>query len=69
MEFREAEAEKVSDLFHLGEVTSVNLTMLSGGVQGNVIPPEFRMTFDVRLANDIDFDQFEQKVYKIIISY
>lgn len=28
----------------------------------NVVPPELSATFDIRLANDIDFDEFEQTV-------
>lgn len=46
----------------LGDVTSVNLTMLTGGQQQNVVPPEMSATFDIRLANDIDLHEFEQQV-------
>jgi len=38
----------------IGEVTSVNMTMLDGGCQLNVVPPELSAGFDVRLAVDTD---------------
>ena len=34
----------------LGEVTTVNVTMVNGGVQPNVVPSEFNVTLDCRLA-------------------
>lgn len=46
----------------IGDVTTVNLTMINGGVQGNVIPPIFSITFDVRLAIDVVLNEFEEKV-------
>lgn len=45
-----------------GKVTTINLTILKGGVQGNVIPPELSATFDIRLDVDIDHGEFEAKV-------
>lgn len=29
---------------------------------GNVVPPEMSAVFDIRLANDVDFDVFERMV-------
>lgn len=37
---------------------------LQGGVQINVIPQEMVASFDVRLACDVDHDQFEKMVYE-----
>jgi aminoacylase len=34
----------------LGSVTSVNMTMLSGGLQANVVPPELSAVFDLRIS-------------------
>jgi len=34
----------------LGDVTSVNMTMLAGGLQPNVVPPELSAVFDIRIA-------------------
>lgn len=64
MEFRDHEAEKLSNNKELsaGDVTTVNITMCSGGVQGNVIPPELSFTLDIRLSVDVDLNEFEQQV-------
>uniref|UniRef100_A0A023F7B3 N-acyl-aliphatic-L-amino acid amidohydrolase n=2 Tax=Triatoma infestans TaxID=30076 RepID=A0A023F7B3_TRIIF len=54
MDFRQTQVEKLSTLSHpifgLAKVTTVNLAILEGGVQNNVVPPELSMTFDVRLS-------------------
>jgi len=34
----------------LGDVTSVNMTMLGGGLQPNVVPPELSAVFDIRIT-------------------
>lgn len=44
----------------LGDVTSLNLTMLSGGVQPNVVPAEFKATFDIRVTPKVDMKEFEK---------
>lgn len=64
MEFRANEVQRLENNPELtiGDVTTVNLTMLSGGVQSNVIPPQMTIIFDVRLAIDIDYNEFESKV-------
>lgn len=54
MEWRTAEKTKLSQGMDIGQVTSVNMTMLNGGCQLNVVPPEFSAGFDVRLAVDAD---------------
>lgn len=46
----------------IGDVTTVNLTMLRGGIQDNVVPPEMTIGFDIRLAIDVDQDVFYQMV-------
>lgn len=43
----------------IGDVTTVNLTMIEGGVQSNVVPPDFTIMTDVRLAVDVNHDEFE----------
>jgi aminoacylase len=40
-------ANRVADL---GDVTSVNMTMLGGGLQPNVVPPELSAVFDIRIT-------------------
>lgn len=46
----------------IGDVTSVNLTKASGGVQSNVIPSQLMLCFDIRLALDLDHRDFEAMV-------
>lgn len=46
----------------IGDVTSVNLTKTHGGVQSNVVPSQLMICFDIRLALDVDHDQFEVMV-------
>jgi len=40
----------------LGSVTTVNLTLVDGGVQPNVVPAHLSATFDVRIPPTEDFD-------------
>ena len=40
----------------LGDVTTVNLTGLEGGVQQNVVPSEFVAKFDIRVSPKTDMD-------------
>lgn len=46
----------------LGDVTTVNLTIIQGGVQSNVVPDKFRACFDCRIAQQCSPQQFEQLV-------
>lgn len=47
----------------LGDVTTVNLTKIEGGVQVNIVPSELTAYFDVRVAPN-DMDQVEKKLYQ-----
>lgn len=38
--------------------------MIHGGVATNVVPAEIRLTFDMRLAIDVDHDKFKRDVKK-----
>lgn len=64
MQLRQREAQRLKDNPKLtpGDITTVNLTMLEGGLQSNVVPSEMRITFDLRLAIDVDHDAFEEQV-------
>ncbi|CAH0719842.1 unnamed protein product, partial [Brenthis ino] len=46
----------------IGDVTSINLTKLHGGIQNNVIPEKFTASFDLRLALSVDLEQFENMI-------
>ncbi|KAL3125025.1 hypothetical protein niasHT_000630 [Heterodera trifolii] len=48
----------------LGDVTSVNLTKIEGGVQTNVIPAQFVAYFDMRVTPTDDFQQMEAMIAK-----
>lgn len=46
----------------LGDVTSVNLTMIEGGVQPNVVPTEFKATFDMRITPTMNLIELEKRI-------
>ncbi|XP_075156647.1 aminoacylase-1B [Haematobia irritans] len=48
----------------IGDVTTINLTQIRGGVQSNVVPPQMVLGFDVRLALDVDHKEFEDQLHK-----
>ncbi|XP_046387208.1 aminoacylase-1-like [Ischnura elegans] len=60
MDFRQKEKEKLeaNPTLTVGDVTTINLTQIKGGVQPNVVPPELQVIFDARLAVTIDHKEF-----------
>ncbi|XP_004529660.1 aminoacylase-1A [Ceratitis capitata] len=64
MEFRQSEIVrlKTNPFFKLGDVTTINLTVIKGGVQSNVVPPVIEAVFDMRLALDVDHDAFDRQL-------
>ena len=50
----------------LGDVTTVNLTYMSGGVQMNVVPNEFTIGFDIRITPTTKLEKFEAMIRKWI---
>lgn len=46
----------------LGDVTTVNLTGVEGGVQHNVVPDEFKAKFDIRVSPKTDMEDLEKKI-------
>lgn len=64
MDYRSKELSKISDDVPMGDVTNVNLTMINGGVQTNVVPADIKLVFDIRLAVGLDQDAFEALVRK-----
>lgn len=46
----------------VGDVTTVNLTKINGGIQSSVVPSDITILFDCRLAIDVDHDAFVQQV-------
>ncbi|XP_023012522.2 aminoacylase-1 isoform X2 [Leptinotarsa decemlineata] len=61
-EFRKQEQQKLKDnpSWTIGDVTTVNLTQLQGGVQANVIPPELVIVVDCRIPVTTDLKSWEE---------
>lgn len=66
IDYRQTQVKRLNDHPELtiGDVTTVNVTMMSGGVQANVVPPEYKVTIDMRLALDVDHQEFENMFRK-----
>ncbi|OCT83269.1 hypothetical protein XELAEV_18025806mg [Xenopus laevis] len=64
LEFREKEKNRLlSDPnLTLGDVTTVNLTRVSGGVSFNVVPSEMTATFDLRIPPTVNLKEFERQL-------
>ncbi|XP_013137376.1 PREDICTED: aminoacylase-1-like [Papilio polytes] len=62
MEFREKERQKFVNGALLGDVTTINLTKLEGGVQINVLPEQLSAYFDIRISPFEDHDAFENMI-------
>lgn len=64
MEFRRTQVHLLENNpeLSIGDVTTVNVTILSGGVQGNVVPPVLNFVVDIRVSNSVDLKQFEEMV-------
>lgn len=48
--------------FALGDVTTINLTILGGGKQVNVVPNELEVTFDIRVTPHTPHNEFVAKL-------
>lgn len=64
MDYRSNEISKLKGNIITGDVTGVNLTMINGGIQTNVVPAEIKIVFDIRLAVDVDPDAFTSQARK-----
>ncbi|XP_017046431.1 aminoacylase-1-like [Drosophila ficusphila] len=64
MDFRKSQVEKLAgdSSLEIGDVTTVNLTQLRGGVQSNVVPPLLEAVFDIRIAVTVDIAAFEKQI-------
>uniref|UniRef100_A0A8C8DPL3 N-acyl-aliphatic-L-amino acid amidohydrolase n=1 Tax=Oryzias sinensis TaxID=183150 RepID=A0A8C8DPL3_9TELE len=59
LDFREKEKQRLntSECFTLGDVTTVNMTMVKGGVAYNVIPAEMDVSFDLRIPPTVNLQK------------
>ncbi|KAI2650120.1 Aminoacylase-1A [Labeo rohita] len=64
LEFREKEKHRLNtnECFTLGDVTTVNMTMVNGGVAYNVVPAEMDVSFDLRIPPTVNLQEFEEKI-------
>ena len=61
--FREEQKSKMENTcIPLGDVTTVNLTTLQGGIAFNIVPAELSATFDIRIPPSTDFVKFEEQL-------
>jgi len=64
MEFRSSQVKMLardSSLF-FGDVTTINMTIVNGGVQNNVVPAMLEVVFDMRIAIDVDLNGLEKQI-------
>ena len=56
LDYRETQRQilEADPSLSLGDVNTVNLTMMSGGLQANVVPDKLVLTFDVRITPTSD---------------
>lgn len=47
-------------------MTTINLTMINGGHNLNVVPTELSVTFDIRLAIDVDIKKNERNYRRMV---
>ncbi|KAG6465045.1 hypothetical protein O3G_MSEX014903 [Manduca sexta] len=65
MKLRAEEKRKLDERnLWFGDVTTINLTQLEGGVQVNVLPESLSASFDIRIATDVDHDEFEEMILR-----
>lgn len=66
MSYRSIEAQRLErdSKLRIGDVTSINLTILQGGVQTNVIPPQLEACFDMRIAINMNLKDFQVLLQK-----
>ncbi|KAM8929987.1 aminoacylase-1-like [Pelodytes ibericus] len=64
LEFREKEKKRLESdpSITLGDVTTVNMTKVSGGVSCNVVPSEMSATFDLRVSPTVNLKEFESQI-------
>jgi len=64
MEFRKSQVKRLEEdpTIDIGDVTTVNLTQIEGGVQNNVVPASLEVGFDIRVAITEDLVALEKKI-------
>ncbi|CAG8660457.1 44459_t:CDS:2 [Gigaspora margarita] len=75
MEFRASQEQQLAicvnpdgTSYKLGDVTTINLTMLKAGVQHNVIPEEATAGFDIRVSPKVNLAAFKGMIEEFVFS-
>ncbi|CAG8578983.1 10716_t:CDS:2, partial [Scutellospora calospora] len=75
MEFRTSQEQQLAicvnadgSKYKIGDVTTINLTMLNAGVQHNVIPEEAIAGFDIRISPNVNLTAFKNFIEEIVYS-
>jgi aminoacylase len=68
--YREGQKEKLKkcSCSHLGDVNTINLSMIHGGLAMNMVVPEINITFDIRISPTTDLNEFDQ-LFKSWVAY
>ncbi|XP_071083031.1 aminoacylase-1-like [Haliotis cracherodii] len=64
MDFRAKQEQRLNSdpSLTIGDVTTLNLTIIKGGVQHNVVPAELFASFDIRIPPHVDLPEFEKEL-------
>ncbi|CAB0013530.1 unnamed protein product [Nesidiocoris tenuis] len=69
-DFRKTEGAKLDGKpipeIELAKITTVNLTIVQGGIQPNVLPDEIKITFDIRVSIDEDHERFYEWIQSVM---
>lgn len=62
--FRQKQNQKLADnpKWTIGDVTTVNMTVINGAEQNNVVPSYLEVRFDIRVAVDISIEEMDKEV-------
>lgn len=66
-QFQDQELQKLRDNpnLKLGDISSVELTMIDGGEEMSVIPTQLKITYQCHLAINVDPKEFHKQVINI----
>ncbi|XP_046582536.1 aminoacylase-1-like [Haliotis rubra] len=66
MDFRNKQEQRLNSdpSLTIGDVTTLNLTIIKGGVQYNVVPAELFACFDIRTPPHVDLTEFEKELWR-----
>ena len=68
LDYREVQRKRLESNpeLSLGDVNTVNLTMVNGGLQANVVPEKLVLTFDVRITPTSDLNGRCERFVKLL---